>query len=214
MIRVYVFCEGQTEANFVSSVLAQPVFEYGVELIPLLFSTSTNFKGGISSYGKVKNQVTRMCKEHPQEYVTTLIDYYGLPTDFPERSLQHGWQGALVVEREFQDDVNHANFIANIVVHEFEGLLFSEPLAFERLFGESVLAEQVASVRDAFPTPEHINDSRETAPSKRISGLFSYDKASDGPLLAAEIGLERICHECKHFGAWVAKLKNLGGANP
>ena len=41
-----------------------------------------------------------------------------------------------------------------------------------------------------FPTPEDINDSSDTAPSKRIQETIrGYKKVVDGPLLAMEVGL-------------------------
>ena len=84
MIRVKVFVEGQTEETFVRDVLA-PAFAYKeIYFTPILAQTSRGHKGGIVSYGKVKHQIERLCKEDQQAWVTTMIDYYGLPTDFPE----------------------------------------------------------------------------------------------------------------------------------
>ena len=62
-----------------------------------------------------------------------------------------------------------------------------------------------------FDTPEDINDSPTTAPSKRIKRLIpSYRKRLDGPPLAAEIGLNGIRSECPRFDAWLHRLESLG----
>ena len=97
-------------------------------------------------------------------------------------------------------------------MHEFEGLLFSDVDAFERLFRDPPITD-LRSIRSAFDTPEDINDSAKTAPSKRIARLIrSYRKTLDGPLLALEIGLERIRSECPGFDAWLRRLESLGEA--
>ena len=84
MSRVLVFVEGQTEETFVRDLLVPYFAPLGIYLTPILAQTSPGHKGGIVSYGKVKHQVTRLCRQDHRAYVTTLIDYYGLPTDFPD----------------------------------------------------------------------------------------------------------------------------------
>ena len=61
-----------------------------------------------------------------------------------------------------------------VQMHEFEGLLFTNPADFEWAedgWSEDVKAALMA-VAQAFPNPEDINDSPETAPSKRILRIF------------------------------------------
>ena len=64
-------------------------------------------------------------------------------------------------------------------------------------------------IRDGFFTPEEINDSPETAPSKRVKQLYaSYQKPLMGicqPL--EEIGLAAIRSECPLFDNWVKQLE-------
>ncbi|GAB7209758.1 hypothetical protein OS31_12640 [Dickeya oryzae] len=71
MIRINIFVEGQTEETFVRDVLA-PAFAYKqIYFTPILAQTSRGHKGGIVSYGKVKHQIERLCKQDPQAWVTT-----------------------------------------------------------------------------------------------------------------------------------------------
>lgn len=75
-------------------------------------------------------------------------------------------------------------FIPFIVMHEFEGLLFSDCERFGRGIGHPELAPQFQIIRDLFATPEEINDSPLTAPSKRIEALLpGYEK----PLLGVDV---------------------------
>ena len=64
---------------------------------------------------------------------------------------------------------------------------------------------------NAFETPEHINDSPLTAPSKRLFTIYdqAYQKTLHGSIVASEIGLAAIRRECQHFDAWLTKLENL-----
>ena len=65
-----------------------------------------------------------------------------------------------------------------------------------------------------FETPEDINDSSETAPSKRIESLLpSYQKVVDGPEIIAAIGLEVVREECPRFNGWLTRLESLGSAS-
>ncbi len=58
-----------------------------------------------------------------------------------------------------------------------------------------------------FATPEDINDSPHTAPSKRVEALFpGYEKPLLGNLAALEIGLEAIVRECTNFRRWLDNL--------
>src|SRR3954452_18093600 len=91
MKTVLVLVEGQTEERFVKDVLA-PEF-YGLDCFfdPRLLITrrvkhGTSFKGGVTTYGKFRNDVTRLLAEAKGRVVTTVVDYYGLPADFPGMS--------------------------------------------------------------------------------------------------------------------------------
>ena len=65
-----------------------------------------------------------------------------------------------------------------------------------------------------FSSLEDINDSRETAPSKRIERIFegTYSKTEHGPLIAESIGMDVIRAKCPAFNEWVGKLQAWGGA--
>ncbi len=99
-------------------------------------------------------------------------------------------------------------FIPFVVMHEFEGLLFSDCAAFSRGIGRPDLAAGLQEIRDQFATPEEIDDSLVTAPSKRVEALVpGYEKPLLGVLAILKIGLARIRAECPHFDEWVTRLE-------
>ena len=72
------------------------------------------------------------------------------------------------------------------------------------------LKDKLAGIRAKYPTPEDINDSPHTAPSKRIQNLFpGYDKPIHPLLAAQDIGLDAIRRECPLFNDWVTCLESI-----
>ena len=211
MTRVHVFCEGQTEDVFVREVLGPHFQRLNIWLNPIIIRTGPQGKGGAASYGKIKWQVENKCKEDPAAWVTTMLDFYGLPSDFPAMASKgDSLTRARTVKSAFQADIGQPNFISNIIVHEFESLLFSAPTAFAEWFDEEHIVNRLTSVRNNFTTPEHIDDGRTTAPSKRILAVCNtYDKVAHGSLIALDIGLDTIRRECPLFDAWVKQLEGL-----
>jgi Domain of unknown function (DUF4276) len=216
MIRVNVFVEGQTEETFVRELLYEYFQEKNIYLNPILVRTSTTGKGGVVSYAKIKPQLNRKCLEDKTAFVTTMFDLYALPEDFPGcdslPKTSDPLRKAEYLEQEMGKNIEHKNFIPNLLVHEFEGLLYSNPQVFAEWFDESVVSILQAE-RDVFASPEHINDSPLTAPSKRIRNCCEeYDKPLHGSLLAIDIGLDTIRRECQHFNQWLLQLENIAPA--
>lgn len=215
MTRVYVFCEGQTEETFVREVLAAHFQRLNIWLIPLLLSTSRRGKGGVGSYGKIKRQLELQCKQDSTAWVTLLADFYAFPKDAPgmDISCSDVFEKVLHIIEAIEKDINQPNLIVNLLIHEFEGLLFSKPEAFQAWFKHPQVVEQLETIRQQFETPELIDEGVETAPSKRILRICNqYDKILHGSLIALDIGLDCIRKECTFFNQWVQRLEALSPA--
>lgn len=112
--------------------------------------------------------------------------------------------------REKLGDEPLSRFIPYVQMYEFEGLLFSDPEKMAQGIGQISLSGSLMKIRNQFNSPEEINDSVTTAPSKRIEKLFTaYEKPLHGSLAAKEIGLDVIRRECKRFDEWLKKLAAL-----
>jgi hypothetical protein len=215
MSRVYVLVEGQTEEAFLQEVMVAPYAMNGIYLTPIIVSTSPGQKGGLTSYSKVKPQIDKLCKQDPGAVVTTFFDFYALPKDFPgQNSLAAmGFVPSLVkvvhLEHHLAHAIGHANFIPNLVLHEFEALLFTDIEAFAEWTDDDDVLTPLRQVR-LTTAPEDINDSVHTAPSKRIvAAMTGYQKTVHGPLIASTIGLDAIRRACPHFHEWLTKLDAL-----
>jgi hypothetical protein len=111
---------------------------------------------------------------------------------------------------EVGSSFNPTRFMPFVVMHEFEGLLFSDCPAFCQGIGRPDLELQFQQIRNDFETPEDINDSPITCPSKRVKNLVpGYEKPLYGTLAALEVGLSRIRTQCPHFDSWLRQLESL-----
>ena len=215
--KVYVLVEGQTEERFVKNILRQEMPE-DLYLQPVIVATKRvntggKFKGGVPSYPKVKDEVMRLLRDSSVKMVTTMLDFYGLPTTFPGRANPQGSNAqdrVRFVEESWDSDIAHLRFKAYLSLHEFEALLFSQPEKIAEGFAQPTTLTALRQIRDNFPTPEEINDDPATAPSARLRSLYPrYGKPFFGSLIASRIGLETMLLNCKHFAAWVSFLRSL-----
>jgi hypothetical protein len=218
MRRVLVLAEGSTEERFIKDVLAPHLEVRNIFAIPKILTTKRtkqgpDFKGGITDYQKVENDLKRLLGDTDAAYVTTFIDYYGLPGTFPGMTSRPAGSPQVRVghvETVWQRHINHQRFRPYLMIHEFEALLFSKPDELSRALYQSSLLPKLHDIRHQFSTPEDINDDPNTAPSKRIVDIFpAYQKALYGPLVAKRIGLETLRRECNHFNDWLTWLEGI-----
>lgn len=226
MIRVYVVCEGQTEETFINNVIAPIFVPQQIFLTPRLISTSKNHKGGALTYERVKRYIINCLKEEKNTKITTFFDLYALDNNFPDfdnsQKINNIYKKVNQFELAFKNDIVKENssfenrFFPYIQPYEFEGLLFSD---IEKLIeidtNWECSSNDLKAVRNEFPTPEHINNSKETAPSSRLKTHLhnpSYRKVLHGILGIENIGIDKILAECKHFNEWFQHLNSLGNA--
>lgn len=222
MVEVIVFSEGQTEEQFIKRVVAPALRHLSIFIKPQLLTTSRDSRGGDVSLNRLKINARNTLRQQPRAILTTLLDLYGLKTDFPayEQAMQTQdvyqrcdmLQSALHMEIVDYVACRPERFIAHIQPYEFEGLLFSDVTALASTEPHwSRYLPQLQQVRESFPTPEHINGSYETKPSKRLDDILTpnYHKTRHGPLAAEKVTLARMECECVHFAGWLEKLRGL-----
>ncbi len=219
MKNVYIYCEGPTEETFINELLYPYFFNIGIVVRPIICTTKRTsqkkYKGGVSVYSKIKNELTILCKSHSNEFVTTMFDYYAMPSNTPGIDNQDAdiIKRIKAVEAAINEDINMQNCSFHFMLHEFEGILFSSPASFS-LIADKYTVDIVQAIRDAFPTPEHINNSPETAPSKRLEQLFpGYAKVRNGTILSKNMGLDTIIRECPHFRDWIKQIADMSEHN-
>jgi hypothetical protein len=216
MVEVIVIAEGVTEEQFVKRIIAPALRSAGI------YAKAQNLGGGVN-FDRIKTHARNTLKGNNKLIVSTFIDLYALDTSFPGYS-EAKQKSDLYAKVAFLESAlsnaiiehvgcRHDRFIPYIQPHEFEGLLFSDVKALASV--EPKWATKTGALDKAradFETPEHINDSFETAPSKRLEMALSpkYRKTRHGPLAAEKITLSVIERECRHFRAWMERLRELG----
>jgi len=213
MKNLYIYCEGKTEEGFVNEVLCPYLINMSIYTRPIICATkrtkTKKFKGGVSNYQKFKDELIILCKQHKNEMVTTMFDYYRLPNNSPgiKDSESNLYKKVKIIEKEIEADIGMPNLFFNLMVHEFEGLLFTNILAFQIIADDNIIL-QLQSIKEGFESPEHINDSVDTAPSKRIEALIpGYKKVLDGVDISKDIGVDAMLAECRHFREWVQRIE-------
>lgn len=220
MSRVFVIVEGPTEESFVKGPLAEALWPRQVYLTPIILGVPGH-KGGRTNYARVQKDLLRQLKQDRTAYCSTMLDFYGLGRGFPGTPLPPhlaNIQKVEHIERAIKGDVcdripdfrPEVRLIPYLSLHEYEGLLFSDPDTFAQALKQPHLAHRFHQVRNGFPTPEDIDDSPEHVPSKRVIAIYSgYRKVIEGTLAARAVGIHRMRLECGHFRSWLEQLEAL-----
>ena len=217
MKRLFIVCEGQTEEQFVRDMLAPHLTGHGLAVTAPLIG-HPGHKGGNVTWDRLAGDLRRLLRGDSGAVATTLIDFYGIASDFPGVSQAkrlfataakaNAVQTAMATAAQAALDVGPDRFLPYIQMHEFEGLLLSDPDGFANGIGEPSLAAPLHAIRTAFDSPEDINHGSDTAPSKRIARLKAgYDKPLHGVLAARRIGLPQMRTSCPLFDAWISRLE-------
>jgi len=209
--RLYVVSEGFTEANFVRDIL-KPHLEgrwpgrVNVE--------APNLRGHHTYAGLKKLILTLLGKPAAEVLVTTMVDLFKLPGDFPGHAacdaFEDPWERVEELEKSFYDDIGDHRLIPYLQLHEFEALILTDVRCLIRFYPdrENELVKLAKSIEKQFKSPEEVN--RTTPPSSRIRAVVpQYQKALFGNYAVLDLGIERIRDRCKHFHAWLQRLEAL-----
>ncbi|MBN8248366.1 MAG: DUF4276 family protein [Verrucomicrobia bacterium] len=219
MKRLLILVEGQTEKRFVTDLLEPHLAGFGLFPVPKIVVTGrtndgTQFQGGILSFAQVEANLRPLFNDSAAALVTTMMDYYGLPGDFPGwESLPPGSPQERVhhLEAALGKYFNQPRFHPYLMLHEYEAMVFVQPEAICRVLNTPALKPVLDRVRSQFPNPEEINDDRKTAPSKRLLAAHAaYRKRQHGVEVLQSIGLEEIRKNCPHFRQWLEVLESTG----
>lgn len=211
MKRLYIIVEGQTEQEFVNTLIAPYLRNCGiVSVTPILIKTSKIGRGGFVNYLHLKKDAMHLLSSPKDDFLVSMfVDFFRcpkLPGNEKYEPLSDHQHKVAEMEKCIAEDINDIRFIPYIQIHEFESLLYSSNKGFEEFFSP---AEQkmTQKIIDAYPNPEDINSSPEKAPSKRLLSIKTdYNKVVDGNLIAIEVGMDTILAKCPRFRSWINQL--------
>ena len=218
MKKVLILVEGQTDETVVRDVLAPHLSSKGIALVPVIVKTKRDktgkaFKGGISSFDQVHRDLKPLLRDGSAIGVTTLLDYYGLPNDFPgmkDRPPKDAYARVAHVEAEFAKAVNNRKFVAHLTLHEIEAWIYVDPKAAEWVFENQKVPLRLKEIRASCGGAELVDEGPETAPSKRILAIApEFEKAIHGPMAIEAVGIDQIRTACQHADAWLRTIEAL-----
>lgn len=211
MKRLYIIVEGQSEQEFVNTLIAPYLNKYGIYyVVPILIHTSKIKQGGFVNYAHLRNDAIKLLTSSKNDFIVSMfVDYFRCP-ELPDREryeniADHNLQ-VEEMEQCISNNINDSRFIPYIQLHEFESLLYSSNQGFKEYFSD-VQQEKTQKIIEAFPNPEDINSSPQKAPSKRLLAIKSdYNKVIEGNLIALMVGFEQILAKCPRFRRWIERI--------
>lgn len=216
---VFVLVEGATERLFVKGLLAPYLHPKKIWLIPVVLDKPGE-KGGDVKFARAKKDIGRHLKQRADTWVTLMVDYYGIGSDWPGRGESESQAGpdgkasvmkqatAQEVARLFPDRDPTRRFIPYVSMYEMEALYFSDPSSLAKTLG--VAQASVDVILEEYGSPERINDRPETVPSKRLKSLMSrFKKTTTGLKIAEAVGINAMRRACPLFDEWVRVMEDL-----
>jgi len=217
-MRVYAIVEGQTEGALVTKTLAPHLATMKVYLYPVIVQTSPGHRGGGSSWGKWENDIRTTLKQQQgaEVRVTTLLDLFRLPRDFPEMA-QHGQEPDTSrrcdkLEAAMAGVFDDHRLIPYLQRHEVEALVLASLDALPEFFDDQHALKGISQLRQELGNqcPEDVNDGPDTAPSKRLGKhIPGYRKALHGPDAIEITKLAVVRERCPRFHRWLETLEAL-----
>lgn len=215
MKRLVFIVEGRSEEQFVNKLFIPYLSgKDGLQGVPmhaqqLLTNRKKLIRGGNVSFGKFANDVRNVAASG-DVLVTTMIDFFRLPSDFPGYTTDS--MKVDMIEQAIRDalapEVAPAIFLPYIQRHEFETLLFSSMDGFTAMDMETKSLVRLESIEQEYDNPEDINGGAETAPSKRLGHIFNYEKTADSFIMLSAIPIDTIRAKCPRFNRWVQRLED------
>jgi hypothetical protein len=217
MSEVIVLVEGKTEQDFIQALLVPHLAFKGVYLTPIQLSKPGK-KGGDVRFDRAKNDIRLHLRQREDTFVTLMVDFYGIAEwpGYDDVKLKNGskekskafCENTTDAVNELFEGENYRSerFIPYVSMHEFEALLFSDiPVLAKELGAHLSSFDEISQLN-----PEEINQSPDTAPSKRLEqATKGYHKIAKGVAIAKAIGLAKMREQCPLFNDWVSSLEKL-----
>ncbi len=212
-----IHVEGDTEKRFVDRLL-KPYLSDKYHVIPIINKTSVGHFGGLSHYKQFRKNTRQLCRKS-ECLLTTMLDLYHLPTDFPGQNdaelPSDAEQRVKYLEEKMKEDLAiqpPTYFIPYIQLHEFEALLFSDIEIVDKVLRVNSCSDKPAlqSIMKRYnDKPEMINT--DEGPSVKLDKISKrqYKKIVHGIDIAEKITIDRMRERCPHFDQWLKQLEDF-----
>ena len=221
--RLHLLVEGTTERLIVDNVI-QPYLESMGWLVNKSIlvtkrpASGPAYRGGVTTWGKLRRDIVRLLCDSSLDVLTTVIDYYGLPSDTPGMATRlpgDAMRRVCHVEQALAAAIDDRRFLPHLTLHESETWVFAAANELGDLYEDANLASRLRADAAAAGGPELVNDGPDSAPSKRLAQYCpGYEKTIAGPLVIEELGLPALRRQCPHLDRWLTRLDQSHGICP
>lgn len=211
--RLVFIVEGDTEVAFIHKrvipYLMSKGYRNAMNAQKITTNKSLHKKGGIARFEYLENEV-RSVAAQGDILITTLLDFFRLPTNFPNYTADsHKISDIERGVRQGIDGVNVSLFYPYIQRHELEALMYTSMDGFEIVCDEKRELDQLRAIVEGYDNPEDINSGAETSPSKRLIKIFpKYEKVLYGELIFEALEIDAIRARCPRFNDWIQILED------
>ncbi len=223
IIEIMAIVEGSTERNFIKELLQPYLSKKNIFITPIMASKAGQ-KGGDIKFTRIKKDIEIHLKQRSDIYITLMIDFYGIAEwkNLDEaRQRNSPSDKANIINKAIQEEIekllpaynSKKRFIPYVSIHEFEALLFSNSDLLAK--GLNIDINNIEKILSECGEPEMINNSENTAPSKRLDLLTNnkFKKTITGIEIAKSIGIEKMKEKCPLFKNWLCSIEGLIGGN-
>lgn len=222
MKKLVFIVEGDSENEFVNRLIrpylvSKGIPDYHIESIMITMSGGGH---GFNNIEHLKNTIKPVLFRSDQPVITSFVDHYRLNSEkklpgYEECAKETDVERKLTrMEEKLQEAIQsicaYRFFIPYIQRHEFETLLFADPVQGFDLEDEKI-KQEVIELCNAFPSIEDINSTPEGAPSVRLQNIYEkhnkrYNKGADAVDIAELTTMDKILEKCPRFKSWIDKL--------
>lgn len=218
-IEIIAIVEGRTEQIFIERILAPYLVNKKIFMSATQISKPGQ-KGGDVRFTRAEKDIGLFLQQRADIYVTQFFDYYGLK-EWPNLDIITN-QNHIAIAKLLNDGAvekiktkysgidTDRRFIPYMAMHEFETLLFSDETILAIALNIDV--NKIKTIVQMSGEPEKINNSRETAPSKRLNSLKPYGKfkkTTEGIAIAEQIGIDKMRERCPLFNEWLNSIESI-----
>lgn len=213
MDRLVFIVEGDSEVAFVNQKIIPYLYNFTppgkclyINVQKVTTNRKLNKKGGNVGFDYLKNEIRRIsAQDNP--WITTFLDFFRLPTDFPCFSVDS--TKISNIESSMSQEIQYDKFIPYIQRHEFEALLFAQCDGFRNINLEEKQIAAIRQISEQYPNVEDINGGPETSPSKRLEHIFDYRKVLHSQIVLSDINIESIMNRSPKFKSWISSLADV-----
>ena len=222
-----IIAEGSSEETFVNDVMVTHFAELNIFVSVRKITTGWDkhnekpVKGGLRQYSKFHDDVQRWIasdNKRPNPWYTSFVELYAFPKGEGSlyttkiQNIRDPYHKVKALEEAISQTINNPQFIPYIQLHEFEAFLLVDPGRLISMYPDGIRGIKKLKADIGNANPEEINESPQTAPSKRIIQYlpdYKSQKAQVGPLIAQDIGMTALRAKCRHFNEWIAQLEQI-----